>query len=369
MRLVRFKEWKVLVEKQTERKVKNVRTDNGLEFFCGWFNKFCKDYGIARHLTMPGNPQQNGIVERMNRTLLNKGKLDPRAEKCIFLGYPEGVKRCWVWRLDDKGPKVKVSRDIVKFKENVTYKDIVNSSDEKGKAIDKIEKDCGVQFEVESGRDGNHFGLNDDSLRIIQSSESIAQGRSRRVIVPPVRYRDREDISAFMFNVAEQEAIMEPWTFNEAISSIDKDLWISVMEDEMNSLQKSEIWVLVGMPDNHKLVDHKWIYKLNESTEDLTEAVKGCLWLKRFIFELGIEVSGAVVLCDNQGAVQLSKNQVYHERTKHINVKLHFIKDVVSKESEIKQISTKDNGADMLTKALSGPAFENCLGVLGIGIG
>lgn len=68
----KFKEWKSLVENQSEKKVKKLRTDNGLEFCSGWFNKFCKDHGIARHLTVPGTPQQNGTVERMNRTLLDK---------------------------------------------------------------------------------------------------------------------------------------------------------------------------------------------------------------------------------------------------------------------------------------------------------
>ena len=45
-----FKEWKALIEKQTERKVKRLRTDNGLEFCSTEFNKFCRDEGIARNL-------------------------------------------------------------------------------------------------------------------------------------------------------------------------------------------------------------------------------------------------------------------------------------------------------------------------------
>ncbi|KAD4178745.1 hypothetical protein E3N88_27336 [Mikania micrantha] len=68
----KFKEWKVMVENQSEKRVKRLRTDNGLEFCNRVFDLFCKEHGIGRHLTVVGTPQQNGLVERMNRTLLNK---------------------------------------------------------------------------------------------------------------------------------------------------------------------------------------------------------------------------------------------------------------------------------------------------------
>lgn len=68
----KFLEWKTLVEKQMERKVKHLRMDNGLEFFSNEFKNFCNKEGINRHLTMKEMPQQNGLVERMNRTLLEK---------------------------------------------------------------------------------------------------------------------------------------------------------------------------------------------------------------------------------------------------------------------------------------------------------
>lgn len=67
-----FKDWKVLVENQTGRKVKKLRTDNGLEFCEKSFTDFCTEHGIARHFTVVGKPQQNGVAERMNRTILEK---------------------------------------------------------------------------------------------------------------------------------------------------------------------------------------------------------------------------------------------------------------------------------------------------------
>ena len=69
-----FKEWKILVENQTEKKIKRLRTDNGLEFCSTEFNQFCKDAGIARHHTIRYTPQQNGVAERMNQTLLERAR-------------------------------------------------------------------------------------------------------------------------------------------------------------------------------------------------------------------------------------------------------------------------------------------------------
>ncbi|GJS07278.1 retrovirus-related pol polyprotein from transposon TNT 1-94 [Tanacetum coccineum] len=68
----KFKEWKQLVENQTGRTVKKLRTDNGLEFCNREFEQLCIESGIARHLTVAGTPQQNGVAERMNRTLMDK---------------------------------------------------------------------------------------------------------------------------------------------------------------------------------------------------------------------------------------------------------------------------------------------------------
>ena len=70
--LEKFKNWKVFVETQTGCKIKTFRTDNGLEFINDEFNELCIKYGIQRHKTVARTPQQNGVAERMNRTLLNK---------------------------------------------------------------------------------------------------------------------------------------------------------------------------------------------------------------------------------------------------------------------------------------------------------
>ena len=68
----KFVEWKVLVENQTGKRLKCLRTDNGLEFCNHSFDKVCKESGIKRHKTCPYTPQQNGVSERMNQTIMDK---------------------------------------------------------------------------------------------------------------------------------------------------------------------------------------------------------------------------------------------------------------------------------------------------------
>lgn len=68
----RFVEWINLVENQSERKLKVLRTDNGLEFCNKQFDTFCESRGIIRHKICAYTPQQNGVAERMNRTIMEK---------------------------------------------------------------------------------------------------------------------------------------------------------------------------------------------------------------------------------------------------------------------------------------------------------
>jgi hypothetical protein len=67
-----LKYWKVMIERQTDRKVKVLCTDNGGEFCSSAFNDYCRQEGIVRHHTIPYTPQQNGVVECMNRTIISK---------------------------------------------------------------------------------------------------------------------------------------------------------------------------------------------------------------------------------------------------------------------------------------------------------
>jgi transposase InsO family protein len=72
--LGKFKEFKALVENLSERKIKILGSNNGGYYTSNEFGSFCRDVGIKRDLTTPYNPQQNGVAERKNRTIMEAVK-------------------------------------------------------------------------------------------------------------------------------------------------------------------------------------------------------------------------------------------------------------------------------------------------------
>ena len=52
--------------------MKKLRTDNGLEYLCSEFDSYCKNEGVVRHKIVRKTPQQNGLAERMNKTILER---------------------------------------------------------------------------------------------------------------------------------------------------------------------------------------------------------------------------------------------------------------------------------------------------------
>nr|GFB88021.1 retrotransposon protein, putative, Ty1-copia subclass [Tanacetum cinerariifolium] len=219
-----FKEWKVLIENQTEKKIKKLRTDNGLEFYRESFNALCQKYGIARHHTLLRTLQQNGVAERMNRTIIkkvrcnsvdysnlrgfgchvyvdvNEEKLVPHAVKCIFLGYGFGVKGYRVRCPDPKYRKIIHSRDVT-FNEDV----ITNS---------------GKDFMAPCNVDNNHTEAHIENY--------------------------------------------EPKKYLEAILSLECDKWVMPMEEEVESLHKNKTLELVKLPKEKRVIICKWLFKVKD---------------------------------------------------------------------------------------------------------
>lgn len=89
----------------------------------------------------------------------------------------------------------------------------------------------------------------------------------------------------------------------------------------------------------------------------LTEAAKEAIWIRMYLEELGhIQQNPTVILGDNQSSQALAKNPVHHARTKHIDVKFHFLRQHVEEHRiYLQYIQTTEQLADLLTKGLPGP--------------
>ena len=91
------------------------------------------------------------------------------------------------------------------------------------------------------------------------------------------------------------------------------------------------------------------------------EACKEMLWTKRFLNEIGVKQDRYIVHCDSQSAIHLSKNSSFHSRSKHIDVRYHWVRDVLeSKSLELTKIHTERNVADMMTKVGSKEKHVYC---------
>jgi hypothetical protein len=72
--------------------------------------------------------------------------------------------------------------------------------------------------------------------------------------------------------------------------------------------------------------------------------------------------------CDNQGAVRLVYSAEFHQRTKHIQLRWHWIREQAANEIiEVKFVGTENQLADIFTKALAGPIFHNMRRRIGVG--
>jgi hypothetical protein len=83
------------------------------------------------------------------------------------------------------------------------------------------------------------------------------------------------------------------------------------------------------------------------------------LWLRKMLVGLfGVQLRPTVIYCDNQSCIKLSENPVFHDRSKHIEIRYHFIRDYVQRGAvELQYISTEEQVADILTKALGRGKF------------
>ena len=94
------------------------------------------------------------------------------------------------------------------------------------------------------------------------------------------------------------------------------------------------------------------------------------VWLKRFLEHLGVTgkaASPVLVYCDSQAAIAYTKDPKFHCKTKHIDIKYNYIKDVVArKDVNIQYISTHRMLADPMTKPIPRDVFHNHVKSLGL---
>jgi hypothetical protein len=100
----------------------------------------------------------------------------------------------------------------------------------------------------------------------------------------------------------------------------------------------------------------------------LSDCVKECIWTQQLLSELVTKPVGAVIVYeDNQGAIALATNNGYHARTKHIDIRYHFVREKIERGAiQLTYIETANQLADFLTKLLPGKRLRYLLEKIGI---
>ncbi|CAI7808130.1 unnamed protein product [Closterium sp. NIES-54] len=261
-------------QRESGHKVKVIRTDNGGEFIGANFESVLKKKGIQHQLTVPYNPQQNGVAERFNRTL-QEGAL-------TLLGRAGLPDPFWVTALRQVALVKNRVLTTVGDKQWVPYTKWYGSAP----AVNMLRAyGCMVVFHVTvseeeiSGvtEDGGEPEVEEQQQQQQDAPQGAARpaDRPRRDVRPPNRltypsFGKPKVVRAG--SVAEQcdedeiahcycAAVPEPKTLAEALSGPDAEKWKQSVKEEYDSLLENETWELCELPPGKKAISSKLIFR------------------------------------------------------------------------------------------------------------
>ncbi|GJZ69908.1 retrovirus-related pol polyprotein from transposon TNT 1-94 [Tanacetum coccineum] len=136
--------------------------------------------------------------------------------------------------------------------------------------------------------------------------------------------------------------------------NLENDIMDETLEiDEIVNIKESR---------NHPLENKQTALAISTTEAEYVSARKACqqaLWMKQALIDYDVRLEDVPIMCDNKGAIELSKNPVQHSRTKHIEIRHHFLRDNVQKgHISIEKVPSVDNIADILTKPLKRESFN-----------
>jgi hypothetical protein len=301
----KFKEWKAMAERSVGHKLKTFRTDNGGEYTSGEFKKYLQSEGIKHELTVPKNPEQNGVAERVNRTItemvrcmLADSKLPPKfwAEAMVTATYIRN--RCPTTKLHDVTPHEALyqekpsvghlrrfgcaayahipqterkkldtkTRHCILLGYGMTVKGyrlydittckIIHSRDVK---FDEEKNGCiSASRDVEFNQPAVEIPVCErtEGEENLETTNTNMLRRSTRLRQQPDYYGE-----PVLFRASATEK-QEPATLSEAKNSVEWNKWEKAINAELNSLRSNNVWELVELPKDRKLIGSKWVFKV-----------------------------------------------------------------------------------------------------------
>nr|GEZ28889.1 copia protein [Tanacetum cinerariifolium] len=126
------------------------------------------------------------------------------------------------------------------------------------------------------------------------------------------------------------------------------------------SYDVQQVCLYMHDPQEPHLSSLKWILCAEAEYRGVANVVAGTCWLRNLLRELHTHLSSATLLyCDDISAVYLSSNPVQHQRTKHIEIDIHFVRDLIAAgQVRVFYVPSRYQYADIFTKGLPSALFE-----------
>ncbi|KAK8634152.1 hypothetical protein V6N13_014981 [Hibiscus sabdariffa] len=184
-------------------------------------------------------------------------KLEPKSQKCTFVGYPKETKGYYFY--NHKENKVFVARTRV-FLE----KDFLSSKeDRRNIELEEVQQQQDTEPEVE---------------RFSQTVEENSTGLETRPLRRSTRERHEPERYGFLVTTHGDVILVdhdEPKTYQEAVSSPDSEKWLEAMRSEMDSMSDNQVWTLVEPPEGIKPIGCKWVFKKKTDMDGNVQTYKG----------------------------------------------------------------------------------------------
>ncbi|GLT45830.1 hypothetical protein SLA2020_196340 [Shorea laevis] len=393
-----FKKFKALVENQSGCKIKILRSDNGKEYTSKEFDSFCEDAGIAHQLTVPYTPQQNGVSERKNRTIMEMARCMLHEKKLPKNFWAEAVYTA-VYLLNGLPTKamqrktpieashgVKPSTHHLKIFGSICYTHV---PDAKRTKLDvKAETGILVGYSTKSKGYGV-YNLQSEKISVhrdVQVNEDSYWDWDKRVVVKNgnmASVKDdakasKEEISAS--NVADIDAhhdspvmktkslseiyekcnlaVLEPNTYAEASKH---DIWRHAMQEEIQMIKKNDTWELTSLPPEKNAIGVKWVFRTKMNPNGSIYKHKARLVAKGYAQQAGIDYGDTFAPVAWHDIVRmlitLSANfgwAIYHMDVKSAFLNGHLQEDIYVQQPEGFIISGHEDEVYKLKKALYG---------------
>ncbi|KAK9033664.1 hypothetical protein V6N11_049850 [Hibiscus sabdariffa] len=187
-------------------------------------------------------------------------KLEPKSEKCTFVGYPKVTKGYYFYNEN----KVFVARTGVFLEKEF----LMNSGKGRNIELKEVQQQQDIEPEVE-----------EISREVEENSTDLETQPLRRST------RERHEPERYGFLVTTHGDVLlvdqdEPRTYQEAVSSPDSEKWLEAMRSEMDSMSDNQVWTLVEPPEGVKPIGCKWVFKKKTDMEGNVQTYKGRLVAK-----------------------------------------------------------------------------------------